>query len=95
MPPEPPTAPTTRPAGGPATDTAATDTADEAATGALLRDLRAAVTGEVEAGVAARAMFSMDASNYRHVPRAVVFPRTADDVAAALRTCRAHGVPVT
>ncbi|MFF5986817.1 FAD-binding and (Fe-S)-binding domain-containing protein [Prauserella flavalba] len=37
----------------------------------------------------------MDASNYRHVPRAVVFPRSAEDIEATLRVCRAHGVPIT
>ncbi|WP_112282322.1 FAD-binding and (Fe-S)-binding domain-containing protein [Prauserella muralis] len=37
----------------------------------------------------------MDASNYRHVPAAVAFPRSADDLRAILRVCRAHGVPVT
>nr|WP_189929246.1 FAD-binding and (Fe-S)-binding domain-containing protein [Streptomyces sulfonofaciens] len=36
----------------------------------------------------------MDASNYRRVPVGVVTPRDADDVAAALAVCRAHGVPV-
>ncbi|MEV5317040.1 FAD-binding and (Fe-S)-binding domain-containing protein [Streptomyces sp. NPDC052687] len=36
----------------------------------------------------------MDASNYRRVPLGVVAPRDADDVAAALEVCRAHGVPV-
>lgn len=36
----------------------------------------------------------MDASNYRRVPRAVVAPLDAEDVAAALRVCREHGVPV-
>nr|WP_225860507.1 FAD-binding and (Fe-S)-binding domain-containing protein [Streptomyces triticiradicis] len=36
----------------------------------------------------------MDASNYRRVPLGVVAPRDADDVAAALAVCRAHGVPV-
>ncbi|WP_197320894.1 FAD-binding and (Fe-S)-binding domain-containing protein [Saccharomonospora sp. NB11] len=61
----------------------------------LVEDLTRVVTGEVDAGPTARAMFSMDASNYRHVPRAVVFPRDADDVAAVLRVARAHGVGVT
>lgn len=37
---------------------------------------------------------TMDASNYRRVPTAVVAPRDAEDVAAALRVCREHGVPV-
>ncbi|MEV0120760.1 FAD-binding and (Fe-S)-binding domain-containing protein [Streptomyces sp. NPDC050703] len=36
----------------------------------------------------------MDASNYRRVPAAVVAPRDADDVAAALAVCRARQVPV-
>ncbi|MFI8433759.1 FAD-binding and (Fe-S)-binding domain-containing protein [Streptomyces sp. NPDC079020] len=36
----------------------------------------------------------MDASNYRRVPLGVVAPRDADDVAAALAVCRAHGVAV-
>nr|WP_235485361.1 FAD-binding and (Fe-S)-binding domain-containing protein [Streptomyces roseoverticillatus] len=36
----------------------------------------------------------MDASNYRRVPLGVVAPRDAEDVAAALAVCRAHGVPV-
>nr|WP_024876704.1 FAD-binding and (Fe-S)-binding domain-containing protein [Saccharomonospora piscinae] len=61
----------------------------------LVDDLTGAVSGEVDDSAAARAMFSMDASNYRHVPKAVVFPRDADDVAATLRVCRDHGVPVT
>src|SRR5690606_9806208 len=61
----------------------------------LAEDLARAVSGEVDDSTTARAMFSMDASNYRHVPRVVVFPRTTEDVAATLRVCRAHGVPVT
>ncbi|MEU6991523.1 FAD-binding and (Fe-S)-binding domain-containing protein [Streptomyces sp. NPDC046465] len=36
----------------------------------------------------------MDASNYRRVPAAVVAPRDADDVAAALAVCRERGVPL-
>ncbi|EIE97874.1 FAD-binding and (Fe-S)-binding domain-containing protein [Saccharomonospora glauca] len=61
----------------------------------LAEDLARAVSGEVDDSPSARAMFSMDASNYRHVPLAVVFPRHADDVAATLRVAREHGVPVT
>ncbi|WP_198010082.1 hypothetical protein, partial [Saccharomonospora halophila] len=61
MPSEPTTTSTTRPPRDP--DTGGAGAADEADTGtateALLRDLRTAVTGEVAAGVAARAMFSM------------------------------------
>ncbi|MGW3650060.1 FAD-binding and (Fe-S)-binding domain-containing protein [Streptomyces sp. NPDC000878] len=39
--------------------------------------------------------YAYDASNYRVPPRAVAFPRTADDVVAVLRACRETGVPVT
>ncbi|MEU0114910.1 FAD-binding and (Fe-S)-binding domain-containing protein [Streptomyces bobili] len=56
--------------------------------------LRAAVRGEVAFDVTSRALVTMDASNYRRVPVGVVAPRDADDVAAVLEVCRAHGVPV-
>lgn len=61
---------------------------------ALARDLRAAVRGEVAFDATARALTTMDASNYRRVPLGVVAPRDAADTAAALAVCRAHGVPV-
>ncbi|MFF9350944.1 FAD-binding and (Fe-S)-binding domain-containing protein [Streptomyces sp. NPDC014734] len=60
----------------------------------LAHALRAAVRGEVGFDPAARALTTMDASNYRRVPLGVVAPRDADDVAAALAVCRAHAVPV-
>ncbi|THA73247.1 FAD-binding oxidoreductase [Streptomyces sp. A0642] len=65
---------------------------------ALARELRAAlrasVRGEVAFDATARALTTMDASNYRRVPLGVVAPRDADDIAATLAVCRAHGVPV-
>ncbi|EGX59794.1 oxidoreductase [Streptomyces zinciresistens K42] len=60
----------------------------------LEAQLRAAVRGEVGFGAAARALVTMDASNYRRVPLGVVAPRDADDVAAVLAVCRERGVPV-
>lgn len=42
-----------------------------------------------------RSEYSTDASNYRVLPTAVAFPRDADEVAAALRVARTHGVPLT
>ncbi|MEU3255002.1 FAD-binding and (Fe-S)-binding domain-containing protein [Streptomyces sp. NPDC006997] len=60
----------------------------------LEADLRATVRGEVGFGVTDRALTTMDASNYRRVPLGVVAPRDADDVAAVLEACRAHGTPV-
>ncbi|MFC0847678.1 FAD-binding and (Fe-S)-binding domain-containing protein [Streptomyces noboritoensis] len=64
------------------------------ASGALERELRAVVRGEVDFSAGARALTTMDASNYRRVPYGVVAPRDAEDVAAALAVCREHGVPV-
>ncbi|MFF9759679.1 FAD-binding and (Fe-S)-binding domain-containing protein [Streptomyces caelestis] len=60
----------------------------------LSAGLRAAVRGEVDFTATARALTTMDASNYRRVPLGVVAPRDADDVAAALSVCRTYGVPV-
>ncbi|MEV7190904.1 FAD-binding and (Fe-S)-binding domain-containing protein [Streptomyces sp. NPDC093510] len=65
----------------------------DADAGGLAQDLRAAVRGDVDLSVTARALHTMDASNYRRVPVAVVAPRDADDVAAALAVCRERNVP--
>ncbi|MEV6326207.1 FAD-binding and (Fe-S)-binding domain-containing protein [Streptomyces sp. NPDC051909] len=64
------------------------------AAGDLAAALRSAVAGDVDFSVTARALTTMDASNYRRVPLGVVAPRDAADVAAALAVCREHGVPV-
>ncbi|MFD9032958.1 FAD-binding and (Fe-S)-binding domain-containing protein [Streptomyces sp. NPDC059567] len=56
--------------------------------------LRSAVAGDVDFGATARALMTMDASNYRRVPLGVVAPRDAGDVAAVLSVCRDRGVPV-
>ncbi|PZT75820.1 MULTISPECIES: FAD-binding and (Fe-S)-binding domain-containing protein [unclassified Streptomyces] len=60
----------------------------------LVRDLRRAMRGEVAFDATARALTTMDASNYRRVPLGVVAPRDAADITAALAVCREHGVPV-
>jgi FAD/FMN-containing dehydrogenase/Fe-S oxidoreductase len=49
----------------------------------------------VETGAGALGQYAYDASNYRVPPRAVAFPRSAEDVVAVLRACRETGVPVT
>ncbi|WP_328354931.1 FAD-binding oxidoreductase [Streptomyces sp. NBC_00445] len=49
----------------------------------------------VETGPGATGLYAYDASNYRVPPRAVAFPRSADDVVAVLRASRETGVPVT
>ncbi|MFF2698606.1 FAD-binding and (Fe-S)-binding domain-containing protein [Streptomyces cyaneofuscatus] len=56
--------------------------------------LRSAVRGEADFGPTARALMTMDASNYRRVPLGVLAPRDADDIAAALTVCQEYGVPV-
>lgn len=70
-----------------------TDTPPAAAP-AFVAALRSAVRGASDFGAAARALTTMDASNYRRVPLGVLAPRDADDIAAALAVCREHGVPV-
>ncbi|HEX2253178.1 MAG TPA: FAD-binding and (Fe-S)-binding domain-containing protein [Thermoanaerobaculia bacterium] len=61
---------------------------------ALGRDLEAAVPGGVRFDAGHRAMYAVDASNYRQVPIGVVFPRSAEQVEAAVAVCRHHGAPV-
>ncbi|MFF4182089.1 FAD-binding and (Fe-S)-binding domain-containing protein [Streptomyces sp. NPDC001691] len=62
--------------------------------GDLERELSRVVRGRVDFGRTARALTTMDASNYRRVPLGVVAPRDAEDVAAVLDVCRTYGVPV-
>ncbi len=61
----------------------------------LAAELRRAGVVEVDVSPRRRAEYSSDASNYRLVPTAVGFPRHADEVVAALATCRELGVPLT
>ncbi|GHB06529.1 MULTISPECIES: FAD-binding and (Fe-S)-binding domain-containing protein [Streptomyces] len=67
---------------------------DDGDTGDLAARLRRHVRGEVRCDTTARALVTMDASNYRRVPLCVVAPRDADDVSAVLEVCRERGVPV-
>ncbi|WP_007517543.1 MULTISPECIES: FAD-linked oxidase C-terminal domain-containing protein [Pseudofrankia] len=62
---------------------------------ALTAALARAGIREVDVSARRRAEYSSDASNYRVVPAAVVFPHDADEVAAALAAARAAGVPLT
>jgi FAD/FMN-containing dehydrogenase/Fe-S oxidoreductase len=61
----------------------------------LVRRLRAEAGPVVDDSSRRRAEYSSDASNYRVVPLAVVFPRSADDIAATAAVCRDLGVPLT
>lgn len=71
-----------------------TATHDDAPDG-LLAALEAAVSGEVAFDDYSRHLFSRDASMYTIRPLGVVYPRDADDVAAAVRVASEHGVHVT
>ena len=53
------------------------------------------ISGEVDASTRRRAEYSSDASNYRVVPEAVVFPRTSEDVVALAGFARETGTPLT
>ncbi len=61
----------------------------------LVSALRFAGVADVDTATRRRAEYSSDASNYRVVPRVVVFPRHVDEVAATLAVARDHGVPLT
>jgi FAD/FMN-containing dehydrogenase len=62
--------------------------------GEVAAALRAAGLTEIDTTVRRRAEYSSDASNYRVVPQVVAFPRSADEIIAALGVCRQLGVPV-
>ncbi|BDT93388.1 lactate dehydrogenase [Nocardia sputorum] len=57
--------------------------------------LHGRIAGEVDTSERRRAEYSSDASNYRVLPAAVVFPRTDEDVAVTLEFARGEGLPVT
>lgn len=61
----------------------------------LTAALRCAVRGSVDDGTRRRAEYSSDAGNYRVMPRVVVQPVDADDVAAVIEVAREQQVPVT
>lgn len=60
----------------------------------LRRELERTVSGEVRFDPGSKAIYAVDASNYRQVPIGVVIPRNAEDVIAAVAACRKFGVPV-
>ena len=76
------------------TTTAAAAPGETVNQGELAAALRAAGLAEVETATRRRAEYSSDASNYRVVPLVVAFPRSADEVAAALAVCRALNAPI-
>src|SRR6516162_9097359 len=53
------------------------------------------VAGEVRFDRLSRALYSTDASVYQIVPLGVVFPKSAADIVATVKTCARFGVPLT
>ena len=60
----------------------------------LEAELHKCIEGEVRFDAGSRAMYAVDASNYRQVPIGVVVPRSIDDVVNTVATCRKNGAPV-
>src|SRR5580698_306432 len=60
----------------------------------LEQQLRAQIRGEVRFDASSKALYATDASNYRHIPIAVVIPRDEDDVIATVTICRSFEVPI-
>src|ERR1700761_2692379 len=63
-------------------------------TAALEAELRRKVEGEGRFDAGSRAMYAVDASNYRQVPIGVVIPRSKDDVVQTVAACRKFGAPL-
>ena len=57
--------------------------------------LTQAVEGEVRFDAVSRSMYATDASVYQLIPRAVVIPRSREDVRRTLQLCREYGVSIT
>jgi FAD/FMN-containing dehydrogenase/Fe-S oxidoreductase len=53
------------------------------------------VAGEVRFDRLSRALYSTDASVYQIVPLGIVFPKSAADIVATVKTCARFGVPLT
>ena len=62
---------------------------------ALAHEIATETTAQARFDTGSRAIWSTDASNYRHVPIGVVLPRTVDDVVRTVALCRKYGAPIT
>lgn len=61
----------------------------------ILRDLAPLIEGDVRTDPITRSLFTVDASIFRRSPRAVVSPKTPEDVARVVAYARAQGLSVT
>ena len=68
--------------------------AEKVNAGELEAELRKHVEGEVRFDAGSKAMYAVDASNYRQVPIGVVIPKSKEDVVQTVAACRKYGAPV-
>ena len=61
---------------------------------ALEAELRKNIEGEVRFDAGSKAMYAVDASNYRQVPIGVVVPKSKEDVVRTVAAARKFGAPV-
>lgn len=61
---------------------------------ALEGELRSNIEGEVRFDAGTKAMYAVDASNYREIPIGVIIPKSKNDVIAAIAAARKYGAPV-
>ncbi len=61
---------------------------------ALEAELRSRVEGEVRFDPGTKAMYAVDASNYRQVPIGVAAPKSKEDAVETVAACREFGAPV-
>jgi FAD/FMN-containing dehydrogenase/Fe-S oxidoreductase len=78
----------------PAEELKGTASASEIDIPSLKSELEKNVEGEVRFDAGSRAMYAVDASNYRQVPIAVVIPRSKEDVVQTVAACRKYGAPL-
>ncbi len=67
---------------------------DSARLGDFAAALRPRIAGDLRVDALSRALYATDASLYREPPQAVLIPRSADDIQAAIEEGARFGVPV-
>lgn len=60
----------------------------------LEMELRKSIEGEVRFDAGTKAMYAVDAGNYRQIPIGVVIPRSKEDVIQTVKVCRSHDAPL-
>src|SRR5690242_19685729 len=60
----------------------------------LERELRSHTEAEIRFDAGTKAMYAVDAGNYRQAPIGVVIPKSKEDVVATIAACRKFGAPL-